>query len=46
MGHNIKMELGEIEWDSMDSINLEHVAGSCEHHNEPPISIKYGQFLD
>jgi hypothetical protein len=32
--NNIKMNLGEIGWDRLDS------SGSCEHGNEPCGSIK------
>jgi hypothetical protein len=35
---NIKMNLKEE--------GLGPVAGSCEHDNEPSVSIKIGQFLD
>jgi hypothetical protein len=42
---NIKMDLREIGWDSMDWIGLDSgsgpVEGSCEHGNEPSGSIKY-----
>jgi hypothetical protein len=40
---NIKMELREIGWDSMDWINL---AKDREHDNEPSGSIKCWEVLE
>jgi hypothetical protein len=44
---NIKMDLQEIElkaWTGL--ICLRTGTGCCEYGNEPPFSIKYGEFLD
>jgi hypothetical protein len=37
---NIKIDLKEIGWDSMDWIDLVQDKGSCEHGNELSDSIK------
>jgi hypothetical protein len=46
--NNIKMDLGETGWSSMDWIDLaqnrdQSVEGSCEYSNEPSDSIKRWQ---
>jgi hypothetical protein len=47
---NIKMDLGEIGWDSMDWIDLSQDKGHwrtlCEHGNEPSGSIKCWDVLE
>jgi hypothetical protein len=43
---NIKMDLQEVGWGSMDWIDMAQVAGCCECGNEPSGSIKRGEFLD
>jgi len=45
---NIKMDLKEIRWESVDLMNLAlgQLAGSCEHSNETSGSILGGDFLD
>jgi hypothetical protein len=45
---NIKMDLREIGWDSMDWIGSEYglVEGSCEHGNELSSSIKCWEVLE
>jgi hypothetical protein len=48
-GHNIKMAFREIGSEGVDWILLGQegtVAGSCEHGNELPGSIKGGKFFD
>jgi len=40
MGVTIQIELQEIEWESVDWIDLRQVMGSCERGNEPSSSIK------
>jgi hypothetical protein len=45
----IKINLTEIGFGDVDWIHLAHdmdLAGSCEHENEPCVSIKCGEFLD
>ena len=44
-GDNIKIDLQEIEWGTVDWIGLAQ-AGSNEQVNEPSGSIKCGEFLD
>jgi hypothetical protein len=47
---NIRMDVGQIRWEGVDSIHLAHgygpVAGSCEYGNEPSGSIRVGELLD
>jgi hypothetical protein len=46
---NIKMDLQEVGWGSMDWIELaqdREGAGSCKCGNEPSGSTKCGEFLD
>jgi hypothetical protein len=49
-GDNIRMGLREIGWESVDwsheGSGEGPVVGSCKHSNEPPSSIKGGEFLD
>jgi hypothetical protein len=41
---NISTDLWEIQWEGMNCIHL--TQGSCGHCNEPPGSIKSGEFLE
>jgi hypothetical protein len=47
---NIKMDLGQTEWDGVDWVDLAQeygsVMGSCEHGDEPSGSIKCWQVLE
>ena len=43
---NIKMDLQEVGYGSMDWMELAQEAGTCERGNEPSGSIKCGEFLD
>jgi hypothetical protein len=46
---NIKMDLREIGfgmWIGFIGLRIGTGAGSCEHCNEPSVSIKCGEFLD
>jgi hypothetical protein len=43
---DIKVELQDIEWVSVEWIYLRQVMGSCDCGNELSGSIKFGEFLD
>jgi hypothetical protein len=43
---NIKMDLREVEWVSMDKIGLAQDMDTCERSNESSGSVKCGEFLD
>jgi hypothetical protein len=43
---NIQIELREIQWESVDWIDLRQVMGSCERGNEPSGSIKCVGFFN
>jgi hypothetical protein len=46
---NIKMDLREVGWDGVDWIDLAQDRdpwGSCEHGNEPAVSIKCREVLE
>ena len=46
---NIKMDLQDVGWGhglDLSGSEQDQVAGSCKHGNEPPCSIKCGEFLD
>ena len=46
---NIKMDLQEVGcgvWTESRWLWIVQVAGTCDCRNEPPVSIKCGEFLD
>jgi hypothetical protein len=48
--HEISMDCRIIGWEAVDWMHLaqdrDHLAGCCDHSNEPPCFIKGWEFLD